>query len=153
MYLTDSEKLHLRKRKIKISDIQDYAPDELEVLINVTPERAKKILALAEFQSIPSIGIKFAEDLVFMGFYSISELKNRDGAELTDEFEKKKGYWTDPCVEDQFRLAVNFANTHNTVRKWWNFTDERKKFRAANGYPIDRPAKAWHETNPTPKVD
>ncbi|RIW17407.1 Pathogenicity locus [Algoriphagus lacus] len=143
--LTEVEKANLRKHKIKIAKVLDFAADELEVLLNVTPERAKEIYALAEFQTVPSVGIKFAEDLVFLGYYSLNELKQKDGAKLTDEFEQKKGYWIDPCVEDQFRLIVNFANTNDTSKTWWDFTEERKKFRAENGYPKNRPQKAWFE--------
>lgn len=144
--LTDIEKANLRKHKIRIANIIDFATDELEVLLNATTERAKEIYALAEFQTVPSIGIKFAEDLVFLGYYSLNELKQKDGAKLTDEYEQKKGYWTDPCVEDQFRLVVNFANTNDTTKTWWDFTEERKKHRLKEGYPTNRPKKAWHET-------
>jgi hypothetical protein len=144
--LTDFEKANLRKHKIKIANILDFATDELEVLLNATTERAKEIHALAEFQTVPSVGIKFAEDLVFLGYYSLKELKHKDGANLTDEYEQKKGYWVDPCVEDQFRLVVNFANTNDQKKTWWNFTEERKLFRNENGYPTTRPQKAWFET-------
>ena len=144
--LTDLEKICLKQRKIKINEILNYAVDELEVLLKTTPERAREIYALAEFQTVPSIGIKFAEDLVFMGYYSIEELREKDGALLTNEYEQKKGYWTDPCVEDQFRLIVNYANTKDETKVWWNFTEERKKYRLENGYPSSRPTKAWHET-------
>ncbi|MDI9865672.1 helix-hairpin-helix domain-containing protein [Flectobacillus sp. DC10W] len=144
--LTDIEKANLRKNKIKIANLLDFAIVELEVLLNAKAERAKEIYALEEFQTVPSIGIKFAEDLVFLGYYSLNELKNKDGAKLTDEYERKKGYWIDPCVEDQFRLVVNFANTNDTQKKWWDFTEERKKFRTENGYPTSRPQKAWFET-------
>ena len=143
--LTDVEKANLRKNKIKIADIPDFATDELEVLLKTTNKRAKEIYALAEFQTVPSVGIKFAEDLVFLGYYSLNELKNKSGAKLTDEYELKKGYQTDPCVEDQFRLVVNFANTHDTKKTWWDFTEERKKFRTENGYPKSRPQKSWVE--------
>jgi Pathogenicity locus len=151
--LTDLEKANLKKHKIKIADILNFAPDELEVLLNATSERAKEIYALAEFQSVPSIGIKFAEDLVFLGYYSLSELKNKDGAKLTDEYELKKGYWVDPCVEDQFRLVIHFANTNDRNKTWWNFTVERKKYRFQNGYPASRPKIAWHETPEFKRVD
>ncbi len=144
--LTDIEKANLRKNKIKIANIPDFATDELGVLLNVTMERAKEIHALAEFQTVPSVGIKFAEDLVFLGYYSLYQLKNKDGAKLTDEYEHKKGYWVDPCVEDQFRLVVNFANTKDKTKTWWDFTEERKNFRTENGYPKSRPQQAWHET-------
>lgn len=143
--LTDVEKANLRKNKIKIANVLDFAIDELEVLLDVTPERAKEVYALAEFQTVPSVGIKFAEDLVFLGYYSLNELKNKDGVKLTDDYEQKKGYWTDPCVEDQFRLVVNFANTQDTKKTWWDFTEERKRFRYENGYPKSRPQKSWVE--------
>ena len=144
--LTDIEKANLRKHKIKIANILAFATDELKLLLNVSTERAKEIYALAEFQTVPTIGIKFAQDLVFLGYYSLNELKQKDGAKLTDEYEKKKGYWVDPCVEDQFRLILNFANTNDAKKTWWNFTEERKKFRTENGYPKSRPQKAWFET-------
>ena len=144
--LTNPEKASLRKHKIKIANILDYATNELQVLLNATTERAQEIYALAEFQTVPSVGIKFAEDLVFLGYYSLHELKEKDGAKLTDDYEKKLGYWVDPCVEDQFRLVVNFANSNDTTKNWWDFTEVRKKFRADNGYPKNRPKKAWFET-------
>lgn len=143
--LTDQEKASLKNYKIKKADIFDYSSDELEVLLNSTPERAKTIYALAEFQTIPSIGIKFAEDLVFLGYYSLSALKNKDAVKLTDQYEQKKGYWVDPCVEDQFRLVVHFAKTNDLSKTWWNFTEERKKFRLENGYPVNRPTLAWYD--------
>ena len=144
--LTDFEKANLKKNKIKIAGILDFATDELKILLNTTTKRAKEIHALAEFQTVPSIGIKFAEDLVFLDYYSLNELKNKDGAKLTDEYEQKKGFWIDPCVEDQFRLVVNYANTNDTKKTWWDFTEERKNFRIKNGYPTNRPQKAWYET-------
>ena len=97
------ERANLRKHKVKIGEILNHAVDELEIILNATSERAKEIYALAQFQTVPSIGIKFAEDLVFLGYYSLNELKNKNGAKLAEEYEKKKGYWVDPCVEDQFR--------------------------------------------------
>ncbi|MEO6684918.1 MAG: helix-hairpin-helix domain-containing protein [Dyadobacter sp.] len=143
--LTDFEKQSLKKSKVKISEIFNYPVDELEVLLNSSSDRAREIFALVEFQAVPSIGIKFAEDLVLMGYYSLEELKEKNGATLTDEYEQKKGFQTDPCVEDQFRLAVYYDNTKDSTKTWWNFTEERKKFRLENGYPKNRPKKAWHQ--------
>lgn len=143
--LSDQERKKLRQHKIKKSQLLDYALDELEVILEVSPARAKEIYALADFQRIPSIGIKFAEDLIFLKYYSISELSGKDGAELTDEYERQKGYRIDSCVEDQFRLAVFFAETNDHSKRWWDFTNERKKFRTAHGYPDDRPQMEWHQ--------
>ncbi len=143
--LTDDEKKMLRSKGFNISDAFDLAIDEIEVVLEVTYKRAREISALVEFQCIPSIGIKFAEDLIFLGYYSIVELKNKNGAKLVEEYENKKGYWIDACVEDQFRLVVHYANNKKTTKKWWDFTDERKKYRLENGYPMDRPITPWHE--------
>lgn len=143
--LSDSERKALRKNKIKKSEILEYASDELSVLLNIPEVRAKELYAFADFQQIPSIGIEFAKDLVFLGYYSVEELRTKNGAELTDQYEKKKGYKTDPCVEDQFRLAVDFAKNNDYSKKWWDFTNERKKYRNEFGYPIDRPKTNWTE--------
>jgi hypothetical protein len=143
--LTNEERAALRKHKVKIAEILDYAVDEIEAMLPVSAKRARELYALADFQQIPSVGIKFAEDLVFMGYYAVSELKGLDAATLTDQYEKKKDYWIDSCVEDQFRLAVHFANTGDPTKNWWDFTSERKAFRAASGYPADRPKTSWYE--------
>ncbi len=143
--LTAAEKANLRQQKIKMADLVNFATAELEVLLNASAARAREIHALATFQNIPSIGIKFAEDLVFLGFYTLDELKDKDSAKLIDTYEQKVGYWVDPCVEDQFRLVVHFANTFDTTKAWWDFTEERKMFRAEHGYPKSRPQKAWFE--------
>lgn len=143
--LSESERKNLRRHKIKKSEILDFGPDELERLLEVSEERAQEISALADFQRIPSIGIKFAQDLVFLGYFSVDQLAEKDGAELTNEYERKKGFKTDPCVEDQFRLAVDFAKNQDYSKSWWDFTSERKEYRSRYGYPEDRPATNWTE--------
>lgn len=143
--LTDAERKNLRKHKIKISEVLDYQADELELLIEVSTDRAREIYALADFQRVPSLGIRFAEDLIFLGYRSIKDLQGKNGAQLTDDYEKAKGYRIDPCVEDQFRLVVDYAKNGNTSKRWWHFTAERKLFREKNGYPKDRPLLNWHE--------
>ena len=144
--LTSAEKKKLRTSKVKMSDLHSYSADELEVLLGASADRAKEVHALIEFQQIPSIGIEFARDLIALGYYAIDELKHKQGAKLTDDFEKLKGFWIDPCVEDQFRLAVYYANTRDKSKNWWAFTKERKQYREQNGYPASRPKTAWHES-------
>ncbi len=145
LYLTDKEKKSLRSKKIKQIEILELAVDEIELLLEVSFERAREIHALASFQMIPSIGIKFAEDLIFLGYYSLEELATKNGAKLVEAFELKKDYWIDSCVEDQFRLVVHFANYPNSTKKWWDFTAERKKYRLEKDYPANRPKTPWHE--------
>lgn len=143
--LSELERKTLRRKKIKIRELVDFAIDEIEAALEVPFVRARELKALATFQQIPSIGIKFAEDLIFMGYYSLSTLAKEDGARLVEAYERQKGYWIDSCVEDQFRLVVYFAKHGDTKKNWWDFTAERKKYRLDYGYPADRPITAWHD--------
>jgi AraC-like DNA-binding protein len=104
-----------------------------------------EIKALAEFQSVPSIGPRFAHDLISLGYYSLNDLKKKDPTRLYSQLERNIGAWIDPCVEDQFRLVVHYSNHRNTNKNWWDFTEERKSFREKNGYANNRPKKAWYE--------
>lgn len=143
--LTPVERRQLRAAKIRVKEIHHHSISDLESILNVSKIRAMELYALSEFQSIPSIGIRFAYDLISMGYYSLEHLKKEDPAKLTDRYELQTGAWVDPCVEDQFRLVVHYATNPYSHKNWWDFTAERKRFRAANGYPTDRPKKAWFE--------
>ena len=80
-----------------------------------------------------------------MGIYTIEELVDKDPPVLFNELERKQGFWTDPCVEDQFWLVVDYARHGNTKKNWWDFSPARKAYRTKNGYPTDRPVTAWTE--------
>jgi AraC-like DNA-binding protein len=144
--VTPAEVKKLRALKIKKSEMHLHKTEVLQKLLDTSKIRAMELFALSEFQSLPSVGIRFAHDLIGMGYYSLHDLKRKDGAKLTDQYELQKGVWTDPCVEDQFRLVVHFANHPNSKLNWWNFTPERKAFREKNGYPSTRPKKPWFES-------
>jgi hypothetical protein len=143
--LSVAEKQQLKQNGLNISRLNEFAADEISVLLNTNKQRANEIFATLAFQSIPSIGPKFAHDLISLGYYSIDDLLGKDGPTLFNELERKQGFWTDPCVEDQFRLAVYHAHHRGSTKNWWDFTAERKAYRAQYGYPTERPAKAWHE--------
>jgi len=146
--LTESEKRQLKKTGLKISRLDEFVADEISVLLDTPKRRAEEISALVAFQRIPSVGPKFAHNLVSLGYYTIDDLLEKKGSDLFDELERKQGFWTDPCVEDQFRLAVYYAHNRNSTKKWWDFTSERKSYRAQHGYPTNRPVTAWHEVTP-----
>jgi len=135
----------MRKNGLTVKRLSEFAPDELAVLLKTTTQRAKEISASICFQTVPSIGPKFAADLVSLGYYTLDELIDKDGAALLDELERKQGFWTDPCVEDQFRLVTYYASTRKSDKNWWDFTAERKTYRQQHGYPANRPKTAWHE--------
>ena len=42
-------------------------------------------------------------------------------------------------------MVVYHANTNDNSKNWWDFTEERKKFRIENGHPTSRPTKPWYE--------
>ncbi|MFK8055221.1 MAG: helix-hairpin-helix domain-containing protein [Saprospiraceae bacterium] len=143
--LTNDERSLLRKHKVKVAEVNELATSELAEMLYTSQLRAQKLRAHATFQAIPSIGPKFAEDLILIGKYDLESLTGTTGAELLNTFERHNGVWTDPCVEDQFRLAVHVAKTGDYSKQWPDFTAERKAFRAKHGYPKDRPTKPWHE--------
>jgi len=143
--ITPGERKKLRIARIRVNEIHQHSIIEITDLLKVSKVRAMELFALSEFQSLPSIGVRFAHDLISMGYYSLKQLKGKDGAKLTDQYEMQRGVWIDPCVEDQFRLVVHYARHPDSHKNWWDFTAERKAYRLANGYPSSRPKEAWHQ--------
>ena len=144
--LTPAERTALRRAKRKQSDLAHAEPREIAGELSFTLQRARELVGLATFQSIKSIGPAFARDLIEMDIFSLDEIRDRTGAELVDEHERRLGYTTDPCVEDQFRRVLHYAHTGDNSLSWFDFTAERKAYRDEHGYPNDRPTVAWHET-------
>jgi AraC-like DNA-binding protein len=139
------EKKKLRVHGIKVKEMHHHSVTELQALLGVSKIRAMELYALSEFQSLPSIGIRFAHDMIAMGYYSLRDVKGKNGAKLTDQFERHLGAWADPCQEDQFRLIVHYAQHPTVHRNWWDFTAERRAFREQHGYPANRPTQPWFE--------
>jgi hypothetical protein len=137
--LTSAEKGLLKEKKITQKALADLAIDEVIDVLHAKADRAKILQALFEFQSIPSLGIEFARDMMFMGYYKVSDIKDKTGPELINQYERKLGYRVDPCVEDQFWLVVENANNPDSKKVWWDYTQLRKDYRIKNGYPADRP--------------
>jgi hypothetical protein len=150
--LSADEKQTLKERKVSQKALQDYAPDEIAAILGATPQRGKELQALAEFQSIPSLGLGFARELMAQGYYSLGQLRGKTAVGLFDAFEKHAGCWADPCVEDSYRLLVHYIEHRDESKRWWNFTGERKAYREQHGFPADRPKTAWYETGAFPKM-
>jgi hypothetical protein len=143
--LTSEERLNLRTCKVKLKEIADMDTSQLSQCLKSSFERAKYLRALAQFQSVPSIGPKLAQWVTELGLYSLEEIKNEDGADLTNRLEELFGYWEDPCVEDSLRCMVHHANEPDSDKNWWNFTSERRRYREQYGYPATRPTVPWYE--------
>lgn len=79
-----------------------------------------------EFQKIPNVGPKFAQDLIDLGIVDISEIKGQDPLDLYKRLEKLSGSRQDPCVLDTFMAIVDYAQTGQS-RPWFSFTGERKQ--------------------------
>lgn len=150
--LSTTEKQQLKEQKISLKALRDYAPDEIAAMVNASAERTRELFALAEFQSIPSLGLGFAKELIDQGYYSLDQLKGKSAVELFHAYEKHSGCWADPCVEDSYRLLVHYIEHRDESKRWWDFTKERKAYRAEFGFPADRPVVAWYETDKYPKA-
>ncbi|MFB4165103.1 helix-hairpin-helix domain-containing protein [Alteribacillus sp. JSM 102045] len=144
--LTESERKALRKKRINLTNLHTCRTDEIAFVLGCAMERAEILKALALFQQLPSIGVKGAEQVVFvLGILSLGDMAKKSGADWLDELEQKLGVWTDPCVEDQLRCMVHHARYSDSSKQWFEFTEERKIYRAKYGYPANRPKKAWYE--------
>ncbi|SIP96477.1 Pathogenicity locus [Mucilaginibacter lappiensis] len=148
-----SEKQLLKVKKVNQKLLQDYAPDEIATLLEASSERARELNALAEFQSIPSLGINFAEELISQGYYTLEQLKGKSAVELFDAFERHCGTWADPCVEDSYSLLVHYIENRDDSKRWWHFTAERKAYREQYGFPNNRPLKPWYESGKYPRMN
>jgi len=151
--LTLAEKQILKTKKVSQKVLQDYAPDEIASLLEASPQRARELNALTQFQSIPSLGINFAEELICQGYYTLEQLKGRSAVELFDAFEQHCGTWADPCVEDSYRLLVHYIENRDDSKRWWHFTAERKAYREKYRFPTNRPQKAWYQSEKYAKMN
>jgi AraC-like DNA-binding protein len=143
--IQDSERRKLRSHGIKLKDIHHHSIAKLRSMLDIPEIRAMELKAMSEFQTVPSIGKRFAGNLMQLGFYSLKEVRGKDPSKLLDRLETLMGVWIDPCVEDQFRLVVHYATHPESRKNWWDFTSERKAFRQKKGYPATRPARPWFE--------
>ncbi|QWC23032.1 Pathogenicity locus [Bacillus haikouensis] len=144
--LTDEERTSLRREKIRLKEINTYSPEELGERLGIPLERARYLVGMCIFQQIPSIGPNMAHNVVEdLQFHTFEEIKDEKGEDLIIALEKKYGVWMDPCVEDSLRCVVHHARHPGSEKNWWDFTAERKAYRAEHGYPTDRPTKAWDE--------
>lgn len=80
----------LEKQRLRFQEYWICLLMNWTIFLNASSERVKTLHAFAEFQTEPSIGVKFSEDLIGMGYFSLKDLKEKNGAKLLEEFERKK---------------------------------------------------------------
>jgi hypothetical protein len=87
--------------------------------------------AIKELQTIPGVGKIVAQDLLYMGYKSLADLKNADAELMYIEHNNFKGHVQDICMLYTFRAAVYYAKTFGKRQdpeklKWWNWMDKKK---------------------------
>ncbi len=65
--------------------------------------------AIAKLRSVPGISAKAAEGLFELGITSKEDLKGRDPVGLYEELRNKPGSYAEPCMLNQFKIAVKGA--------------------------------------------
>lgn len=64
---------------------------------------------LRELRTIPVVGEKVAEPLFMLGIRSVKELVGRSPEEMYGDLRTMKGYYVEPCMLNQLKVAVSMA--------------------------------------------
>ena len=81
---------------------------------------------IISFQDIPNVGEAIEKDFVLLGINEPIELTGRDPYRMYSDLCNVTGKRQDPCVIDVFISAVRYMEG-GPAKKWWEFTEERKK--------------------------
>ncbi len=75
----------------------------------MTMEQDDKESVLKELRTIPVVGEKVAEPLYMLGIRSVKELVGRSPEDMYGELRTMKGYYVEPCMLNQLKVAVSMA--------------------------------------------
>ena len=81
---------------------------------------------IKRFRDIPNVGQAIEKDLIALGIKEPAELIGKDPYQMYKELCSVTHKRQDPCVIDVFLSAVRFMQG-GPAKKWWEFTEERKK--------------------------
>ena len=87
---------------------------------------------MSDLRNVPGIGAKKEQELIALGYDSLSKLKDADPDELYTRACLMQNEQLDKCVLYAFRCAVAFAKDpapNPNEYRWWYFTDDKKKER------------------------
>ena len=97
----------------------------------ITQELTKHIrtfsMSLSELQTIPGVGKRIAQYLLYIGIGSVSDLKGKNPERLYAQSNRYSGVMQDRCLLYVFRCAVYYAEhiKHDPEKlKWWNWKDK-----------------------------
>ncbi|MDD1771398.1 MAG: helix-hairpin-helix domain-containing protein [Methanomassiliicoccales archaeon] len=68
-----------------------------------------KEAVMMELRTIPVVGEKVAEPLYILGIRSVKELIGRSPEDMYGELRSMKGYYVEPCMLNQLKVAVSMA--------------------------------------------
>lgn len=89
-----------------------------------------KKASLKDFERIPGVGAKIAEDLWSMGYRSVQDLQGENPEMLYQRLCDHHGARVDRCMLYVFRCAVYFASNENhdpELLKWWHWKDPERR--------------------------
>lgn len=69
----------------------------------------EKEAVMKELRTIPIVGEKVAEPLYMLGIRSVKELVGKSPEDMYGELRTMKGYYVEPCMLNQFKVAVSMA--------------------------------------------
>ena len=119
--LLQQERSALRKNGLALKQLATLTPDTLAALCGFPLTRCAYLVAIAQFQTLASVGPAAAQDIWDLGCASLAELARRDPVDMYQALSLQVGQRLDPCVEDVFRCAIAQAT-------WPDLPDERKNW-------------------------
>lgn len=134
------ERAALRRQGITAASLHEHNPTVLSQTCDLPLERCEYLVAMAEFQTLVSVGPAAAQDLWDLGCRSLGHLSQQNPVAMYDRLVAKAGGRLDPCVEDVFRCAIAQVldpELPASLREWWNWKDQR-------GQPMGIPASRPH---------
>lgn len=126
--LSDVERAVLRKVRIRTAELARLPVADLVSATGWNRDRCRVLCALAQLQSLGSVGPSLARQMLMLGFDGIDSLRGADPAEMYHRMCRLAGHRVDPCVEDVFRCAVaqaRFPDLPPEYRDWWRWTARR----------------------------
>lgn len=116
------ERAALRRHGLRAASLPGSDPQAIAELCLLPLERCRYLVAMADFQTLGSVGPAAAQDLWDLGCRSLPELTAHDPVRMYQALCVKVGVDLDPCVEDVFRCAIAQVRDPNLPverRNWW----------------------------------
>lgn len=82
--------------------------------------------SISELKQIPGVGQSIAQDLVTLGYFSITDLQGQNPEKMYRDLENLMQAKICRCMLYVFRCAVYYASTQEhdpELLKWWNWKD------------------------------